>query len=510
MLWIAYFFKRKMNLKSLFGILFFDLLLIIPLIIRSQNSFELLINSPWHEVMVRSAMDNFGNYYFVGEKTDPMTQERNSYLIKVNGNGNFENEIIYGNTDSLYFFNNLLIIQDTIYVFGLRGALGVGYDLLWMLKFDLDLNILNQKITKILPDYFLTSINVTVSSQDNIVLCGNAIPKDDSFYTDIYFYEVRRDFDSVRCSIEPLEGNQRVMDFFEVPGRQQYKLFGFHYPTPFSGYDHIILYDSAFNFINTDSLAWRLRGQLSTCIIDDSIYLAAGNKFFSSEEDMGIVKLNMRDELLLFASFGKQGDTVEHVAFKSISFSTKSKIFFGGCSNFINSQFPWQIDDNWICLVSLDSNLNFYWQRYYGGDAFYNPRGVIATQDGGCLIFGERYDENTQFEEYDVYILKVDSNGLFTSVYDIPSLAYDEIRFFPNPAGDHVTAQFPGAVHQKEKTLEIFNNQGILVRRLDVPENQDRMQVDVSFLPNGLYYGVMCSKGRRVAAGKLIIARWSD
>jgi len=75
------------------------------------------------------------------------------------------------------------------------------------------------------------------------------------------------------------------------------------------------------------------------------------------------------------------------------------------------------------------------WQKYYGGDACYLLMSILATQDGGCVMAGSRYDYQTQNMERDVYILKVDEDGLITWAYNIPEVT-KETLIYPNPGND--------------------------------------------------------------------------
>jgi hypothetical protein len=475
--------------------------------LSAQNSFELLISSPFHEVFNGGTRDAYGNFYFVGEKTERYSVLRSGYLVKIDGQGNIIKEERYSSADSTFLLHKILITNDTLFIFGLKGAIDGEWDIFWMMKMDPDLNILARHEDRIQGGFYLGGYEAEINHKGNIVLNGTVLPIETPQYPDIFFYEITREFDSVRFSVEELFGHQTSLDFFEIPGSTEYKVVGHHYPNPQNGYHNIVYYDSNFNFIYTDTIAWHVAQQLTASLLDDSTYLVAGYKIFITNNDFGIVKLNMEDDLLEKASFGKQGDTTDHVAFRSISYYTKDNIYLGGCSNFIVGQFPWQTDDDWIYLVNLDSNLNENWQRFYGGDAYYNPRGLIATADGGCVIFGERYDENIQFEEYDVYILKVDSNGLLTSVNEIPNIAANELFIYPNPATSRITLQFPGISHLSHKELLIYNNLGIKVKHVEIPGSTDRLGIDLENLSSGLYYISLISNGTLAATGKFLIAR---
>lgn len=158
-------------------------------------------------------------------------------------------------------------------------------------------------------------------------------------------------------------------------------------------------------------------------------------------------------------------------------------------------------------LNNLDFNLNLKWQQFYGGDAFYHLRGLKATQHGGCLMYATCYDENTQFEEYDVYVLKVDSSGILTSAGNYPSFRIQQLAIFPNPARDNITIRYPDLFCFDSKDIIIFNSLGKQVKRIPATQNASETKVDLTGLPAGLYFALLLVEGKKVATGKILVTR---
>jgi hypothetical protein len=476
----------------------------------SQSGFSLLISTPLDEKVFDAIEDDNGTYSMVGLRSNFQPFEQNAYLLSIDNFGEVTFEQVFSIDDTISYFGCINYQNDTITIFGAKGSIATNtIDNLWILMQDEYHNVIQEK-TFDLFGYNLADMSLIKNSRGNFVINGVVSFPDEM--PDMLFYEISPQLDSINCSILSFQSGQFGYDFIELKSGG-YKVFaGGYFPGGGQYNGTIVEVDSVFNFLGTDSIPYGLIFNHSADWLNDSVYLVTGNKgiYKSPRVDIGIAMVKDDDLLINGNHFGKLDDTISYVgAIKNLDFISRTNIYFGGASNIYPTHLPYQPEDSWLILVNLDSNMNKNWQRFYGGDAFYYLWGLKATSDEGCLMLATRYDDITQDNEFDIFIVKVDSNGLITSVPDIPSLAYDEILFFPNPAGAHVTAQFPGAVHQKEKTLEIYNNMGILFRQFDVPENQDRMQIDVSPLTNGLYYGVMCSKGRRVAAGKMIIARYS-
>jgi hypothetical protein len=469
-----------------------------------------LISTPLYEKILDAVEDSDGNYYFVGYKAELYSLENCGYLLKTNNSG----DIIYENLlccpDSMLSFNHAIIKYDSLIIFGIKGSVSIGYDeLLTTMIFDQNLNSVYSSSKKILPEtYYLGGINPKINHLGHYILMGMGVTRK-SLEFDIFFYEMSGTFDSIDCKIDIRDYNQVGMDFIENSEQNGYKVFGHGvYPTTTVSYDELVEFDSAFNFISVDTIAWKIKSQHTALYLDDSTYILTGHKSVSSPErtDIGIVKLNKYDELLVAQHFGKGGDTISYAGVNNnVDFVTKDNIYYGGTSNFIVYQWPWQTDNSWLILVNLDSNLNLNWQRFYGGDAFYHLWGLLATQDGGCMMYAVRYDENTQFEEYDVYILKVDSNGLLTSTGEGPHIPINELIIYPNPARDQITVRYPGIFDHREREIIIYNSLGNAMRRIYRHPGQVEEPVDICNLPPGLYIAVLTSDGKRIATGKFVV-----
>ena len=473
-----------------------------------QSSFSTLLQTSLDERAFDAAENCNGVYYFVGRKFNEDSLDKFAYMFSLNPDGELLDEREFYHEDSISYFGFIEFRNDTLTVFGAKGLKEAGgCNELWVLLMDESYNIIKEKLYD-LAGYSLVGISAIRNHKGNFVLNGViSLPYE---LPDMLFYELSPELDSIRTEILSYQEGQFGYDLIEMQNGG-YKVFtSGYFPGATQQTANIVEVDSIFNYLSVDSIPYRLKFNHSAKWVNDSSFLVTGYKYIhdSLRIDMGIAKLNSDNQFINGDHFGKLGDTTSYVgAISNLDFISRNNIYFGGASNIFPTHLPYQPEDSWLILVNLDSNMNKNWQRFYGGDAFYYLWGLKATSDGGCLMLATRYDDITQDNEFDIFIVKVDSNGLTTSVPDIPSMSSAEIRFFPNPAGDHVTAQFPGVVHQKQKELFIYNNLGILVRQFNIPENQDRMQIDVSFLPNGLYHGIMTSQGRRVAAGKLIIAR---
>jgi hypothetical protein len=487
----------------------FALIVLLNFSLRSQNTFDLLISTGSHELITHTEEDGAGNYYLSGYKMKRYSEESCGYLVKISGEGEIISENEYCASDSAIYLGHLVRIGDTLYAFGRRHSLASNYGVLWKLMFDPDLNIIQSSIQHPNPGYFEIATGPVILNKNHFVLQGFTYPDDNSPYPDIAFIELDENLDSVRSIIDVQLYNQMSFDCIRNLETNGYKVFGkYYYEGSSPVHDEIVDYDSNFNFVSVDTLPWHLRNQFCAQVYDSASYLLAGDKFMNypnTSKKVGFMKLDCTDSVLIQTYYGKEGDTNNYPAVSNNGdFISKDNIYLGGTPNLIAEQYPWQAEDTWIMLNLLDSNLNLKWQQFYGGDAFYHLRELRATQDGGCLMVATRYDENTQFEEYDAFILKVDSSGIITSTDDHPVIPVNQLSIYPNPANDYIVVRYPGVFGSYDKEILIYNTLGMNIKQVSASQDYDETKIDIPGWPSGQYIVVLQIQGKKVMTGKFI------
>jgi hypothetical protein len=495
------------NLKI--HILYIGLFIFIHFSATSQSSFEVLYGSTdWSEYISDSKEDQFGNFYLTGYKCVPPGNSYCGLIIKLNSNGKIINQIQFCHPDSSFFTNNIKIFNDSIFIFGSKKYNENNRYFIWSLLLDPELNVIKNSTYNTPTGTLNFGIQSVLYLKANFILLTNNVMQEDSLYRDIGFFVLDKNLDSTNSKVDARPFYQAAFDFIPSFHENGYKVFGFGiFPGAENSYGKLLEFDSTFTFNGADSLPYRMNNQFSAKLFNDSTYLLAGKKGMVNpiKYDVGIIKMSIIDQMLQNNHFGKGGDTNNYTGVRnSVDFIFENNIYLGGTSNFISNQYPWQTDDSWIMLNNLDSNLDLNWQMYYGGDAFYHLRGLIATKDGGCLMYASRYDENTQFQEYDVYILKVDSAGLLTSTGEVPHIPVQQLAIVPNPARDIVSIRYPDIFGYDDKEIEVYNSQGLPVISLSATQDLTETRVDVSALPAGLYFVVLKLEGKKVGTGKMV------
>lgn len=165
-------------------------------------------------------------------------------------------------------------------------------------------------------------------------------------------------------------------------------------------------------------------------------------------------------------------------------------------------EFPWVIypnTPNYFVVAKFNSNLEIKWQYYFGNDAFYSPNSILATQDGGVFVSGNRYDAKTQSQEFDIFYLKLDSTGIFVSntEHQIPM---HSINIYPNPGSNQMYIESGPQVMGSKFIL--FDVNGIKVKEDNITSYSQAIQVDT--LRAGQYIWKVMKQGKIIDSGKWI------
>ena len=216
---------------------------------------------------------------------------------------------------------------------------------------------------------------------------------------------------------------------------------------------------------------------------------------------------------LLFAELGQSGiwrnitiyknlraDTASAGAIGKGMDMTKDKrfIYWAGTKNLDFAYVSYsRTKKSWFSLTKMDTSNRVIWAKNYGGDVYYVLYGLIATTDGGCLMYGSRYDNNNEFRT-DGVIIKVDGNGVLISTTIIP-MAQLNILAFPNPSNGQLSFKVPPSVFG-QIDLAVFDISGKLVYQKKEAALSETF--DLSNLPNGNYLYQIFQDGTPLSVGK--------
>lgn len=399
-------------------------------------------------------------------------QERTStLLIKIDNNGVLIDSVGFYNPEGICILGNL-INADSNYIIGLGTYTLDTLEYLWFVKLNSDLSIIEEKFHYI-KDYKGYEVPAIINKDGNIIMATTI----EMAFLDFKSCVIELDQNGEIVLYKEYESPGMLQNFYDILEdtiNDLYKIFALR---TFERSMSIINLDSKFN-IDNQSYVWDWEEQNSAKWISQNRYILSAKYQISSTCDMKIIKLTDADEEIGSIVIGEE-DMFENPGItKNMDFINPNEIYFAGMKGYTWPE-PYLTFPNWLMLCKLDSSLNVEWQRTYGGDANYSLYTVLATSDGGFIMSAGRYDHNIQDEELDVFILKVDSDGLITGLSEA-TLDNEQAVVFPNPASDCINFKTSLDINN----IEIYSLLGQFVMNVKEVHNS----INISFLDNGVYF----------------------
>jgi hypothetical protein len=135
-----------------------------------------------------------------------------------------------------------------------------------------------------------------------------------------------------------------------------------------------------------------------------------------------------------------------------------------------------------ILKYTVDDNLERQWQMVFGGDAAYVLWGMIATSDGGCLVYGFKRDDPDD-RSYP-YVLKVNEDGLISSISGADPHELFAVTIYGNPSTQlRMNIQAPS---EWNGIVELHDLSGRLIHRSSADSGIWEQSPTVD-LANGVY-----------------------
>lgn len=150
-----------------------------------------------------------------------------------------------------------------------------------------------------------------------------------------------------------------------------------------------------------------------------------------------------------------------------------------------------------------DQNSHEFFAHARSREALWIGKGHWDTND---MYFKGSIDEIKIFD-YPLSAAQVDSlyhEGVPVIVTDIPTAdAGPKIDVYPNPAGDVLNLNLKNHNGQ-QLTFNLYNTSGFLVRQLDITGQTKAFKIDLSELPEGLYFYSLKENSRIISTNKLV------
>ena len=474
--------------KTIVLVLFF--ISLFPISLFSQESYNLLIKSLNDEAVKSVVEDSLGNYYLAGYRTNPYLPDFDKAvgtIWKLDNGLNIVDSLCVSNSNKAVQLLNIDLLESGNFIVS-----GISYDTsmryyrhsINLYKINNQLEIIDQTTIEFSDTISYRSMKQEITFDNEILISGFLINGYD--YSPYYSFLGRfsiEGLDSISLKILPsdywynsfthklINGNYFVGGSVKNGGNLPYQY---------------IIFDSSFNYKAHYDIPEANNPFSAKWDTDTSFYMVGHWSASGGIHMIGIVNQTSIYSLDEY-TYNELGnvDTINVVSTRiGLDFVMKDSIFIGGTYNFAWGQSVFANVPSWYSIVQTDSLLNVRWERFYGGDAYYIQRVTIATNDGGCLLAGERYDyQNTTELERDIYILKLNSEGLLTNTSEKPQVQMHEALVFPNPGTDYlkvrVAAQYPQSI------FELYNINGNKILSEKITGRWGR--VETTFLPTGTY-----------------------
>ena len=435
------------------------LLINLNTIVLSQNTFTYIYSTPKDEYVLDAIEDEFGNFYLAGSSFNPYSDHTKGFVIKIDSYGEFVSEKVYTLPVKSYWISS--IIQDSIGSFLLLGS---NTDTLFQFtngelnlkRIDYNLVTMDSAVYSISDERSLNIIYSDVCTNTDIIVNTTAWSTINNPPALLFSMRFSKDLDSIYATTYPYPsigtGIKQLSD-------TTYWMY--------TGIFHkIVITDTMFNQIDQALLPETIVDPIGMkWDTDSSFYLCGQWNNQNGDKDIGIINLfNPIDTTdYVFKPWGTK-DTTDYPAGRggALDFNNKDSIFIGGTTGFTGT---WGYR-SYYSLIQTDSLLNVRWEKFYGGDAYYEMNDVLATNDGGCLLSGMRYDSDIGIHEHDVYIIKVDVNGLLVGLEPEQSINSFDAVVFPNPGTNEINVRVAAQYHKAEINMYEINGTKVLTKEL--------------------------------------------
>ncbi len=474
-------------------------MLVLPFINEAQNStFEYSFISNSNDMVYDIAETSNDDIFFCGSIAKASNKYYQSMLfVKLNQYGDLVDSLTLKIDGRSIFAKRLLnnytndfivvsMISDTLVT---RNETGLA-----LFNLDTDFNLSNGTIYNFDSIYLFEEVCATILSNNNI-LASIALRIHPSGPRS-YIYEFNSGFDSIDSKYYP-DDSRIISHVHELPNNNIWTLnmLLFRYELLDTNYNVIETQKVPHSILSNYGVAWET---------DTSFYLVGHNtENFSEPYNISYIKqYNPIDTSGHIYNYWRSTDTVDFPAvWNGIDFKNKDSIFIGGTKN-IDFYSPWYgYQKSWFVVLQTDSLLNLRWERFYGGDAYYIMTKLIASNDGGCIIAGQRYDyEVATEEEFDIIILKLNNEGLLTTTNEDTVFNMQEAIIYPNPGNGVINLRI--GIQHTESLFELFdiNGRQIISQRF----TSSHGSITTTFLKNGTYIYKITNDNGLFEGGKWI------
>jgi hypothetical protein len=449
------------------------------LICYSQSTFTLKYSTPMDETPCDAVETADGGFIIsISIRNNGHFQ---SLLMKIGPKGDTIRTLLLKNDSISYCSGDLLKSDDGNY-FEIGVKIFPKETKIWLLKMNSNLTILKDTTYSVgVADmvYYFGYID----HFHNLIIYGDGSKNPP--ISNPFIYRLTQDGDSLSFKFFSNPYTTYVFSLIEKPDTSGYYMMIFgSYQVNTNSFGQILSFDYDLNELATDSIPRRLDLYFNSKSINGQEFFLTGKRTFISSnfrtDLLGILRLDTAFVIKAQYYLGPP-DTINYPGYlHNLDFIDTTEIYYGGTCNQDLTVFS--SNASYYLLGKFNADLNLQWQKFYGGDKYYTLWGILATYDHGCLLLGSTFDYQTQDQQRDVLIIKVDKNGSSTGSNGIPSNIMHDVILYPNPGYDklYINTALTGAYFE---LFDVFGHNQIiqmLSQGLTIIKTQD--------LTEGMYF----------------------
>jgi hypothetical protein len=458
----------------------------------SQNTFEYRLNDSTDNIATCVLETTSGQFILNSCKMDGQGPSK-VQLLKLDPYGTLIDTKIFDYQGKMCGFDQVLQLDSNLFL--LTGFIVDGDTVkLWFWKMDSLFNEIQSRMIR-LGNFNYSNARIKRDSEGNILCFG--LINDAPYHHYAFIYKLSENGDSLRFKVFTSHDAIGQFDLLEKPWNQGY----IYVVCGFGAGGDILDLDTLFEIqtrhpVPNDILNFTDLGRVSP-----KTFFQTGEKinWSTGKRKIGVQILDT-NYAVIHVQFLGESDTTDYWPGlrKNLDFVDLNTTYIGGTYNFGMAEFA--MVDSWYYLTRVDTTLNIQWEKFYGGDANYTLYGITATRDEGCLMFGTFYNNNPDVLKRDIYVVKVNKDGVLVSTDGNPSKLVKEAILFPNPGGEYFIALL-GAQHPSA-TLRLYDMRGAVVLYREIRQQQTK--IDLPGLAKGIYPYTFERDGRVIGSGKWI------
>ena len=473
----------------------------------AQSSFQIYIGTEMNEWITSADNDEYGNCLLAGIMRSNSIPGK-GLLLKVRPDGSYEQSITSLNDTSLSFVNVKTLGNGNYFVIARSNPFpGSDQNKMDVFIFDTCLNVITRK-TYDLPIGYLKMWGYSSLLEDNDgnLVLATTLSYNQGYATfqDFVFYKFTQDGDTLLSRIYETWYGANVYSLSRVPDSDQLMIISQGYIPATAG--ELMFLDSNLNLIRVV----RLRGGIGF----DTKYWISNTSFIMSESytkpnpDLTgekMVRISIVDTTAEYIKSIEldHPDTMEYASYgESMSYYNDSTIYISSFQSHHDLTFS---QPNYIYLYIVDTNLYVRGYKVLGGEHAYVSDGVIATLDGGSLIWSLRYNIPDNGNGDDIMIWKVmpEDMILYTRVSYLPP-GRIQGHAWPNPVDDEIYISLEAFAQGETIRYRITDMQGRTCLYLKQIVTGNCLHTQTQNLEPGMYIYEITGQNNKTISGKFI------